>query len=118
MLPTTVTIMGIDIQVLRPEEIVVEGESVLGSYDEDQQAIEVQASLKESDAMSTLVHEMAHAWLRLSSMTEVLNLDEQREEGLVLSFERHFMPAIAKVLGSSIDKSKRKTKLAAKRGKK
>lgn len=122
MLPESVTIMGVNITVKRPRELESEGASILGSYDIDTHTIEVVAHLEHKEALSTLIHEMTHAWLRLSSLTDLLELTENTEEGVVLSFERHFLPAIASALCSDMltcaTKSKKAAKQKAKRDKK
>lgn len=118
MLPTKVTIIGETFEVRRPKTIMVDGEASDGSYDYESRVIEVEEGLEDHKAMSTLLHEMAHAWLDVSSLSNILDLSAEREEGLVLAIERQFLPAVAQVLGSAMLTPARDKKKAAKRRRK
>lgn len=118
MLPTKVTILGETFQVKRPQSITVDGDEADGAFDYETRVIEVSAVLDDHVAMSVLLHEMAHAWLDVSSMAGMLGLSEEREEALVLAIERQFLPAVAVVLGSKLLVSERDKKKAAKRKRK
>jgi hypothetical protein len=119
MLPTTVTLMGIEVKIQRPDKVMIDGDDTsVGSYDGDANTIEVLAGLDDKTALSTLAHEMCHAWLRLACMTDALDLNENREEALVLSFETHFLPVLIKLLGAETVSVAKQNKKAAKRGKK
>lgn len=101
MIPKQVTIMGTVFTIDVGDVISVDGTEVDGSMCEETSNIEISSKLKPHEAMSTLIHEMAHGWLKLSALTNLLDLSPEREEGLVLSFERQFLPVIAKVLGTT-----------------
>jgi Zn-dependent peptidase ImmA (M78 family) len=118
MLPTRVTILGEVFEVQRPKTIIVEGEDADGFFDYEMRVIGVVAGLGEREAMSTLLHEMAHAWLDVSSFGLILSLSSEREEALVLAIERQFLPVVAQVLGSSLLTPARDKKKAAKRRRK
>ena len=116
MLPTTVTIMGTVFTIEVLDLVTVDGVEVDGSMCEETSNIEISSKLEPHEAMSTLIHEMAHGWLKLSALTHLLDLSPEREEGLILSFERQFLPVIAKVLGTTaLNPPKRVTKKAAKK---
>lgn len=97
---------------------MADGEAADGSFDYESRVIEVVAGLQDHEATSTLLHEMAHAWLDVSSFGLVLSLSAEREEALVLAIERQFLPAVAQVLGSSLLTPARDKKKAAKRRRK
>lgn len=118
MLPTKVTILGETFEVKRPKSILVDGEESDGSFEYDTRIIEVAAGLDDHKAVSALLHEMAHAWLDVSSLSNILDLSTEREEGLVLAIERQFLPAVAQVLGSTLLTPARDKKKAAKRRRK
>jgi Zn-dependent peptidase ImmA (M78 family) len=101
-LPSSVKIMGETFTIRLSESIEVDGEPAHGSFDYDKHEIEVDANLEPHKAMSTLIHEMAHAWLDASSIAKFLGMDEEKEEGFILAFERQFLPAIAEVLSSTL----------------
>ena len=123
MLPQEITILGETFKINRPTEIFVDGEHAVGAFDYQTRVIEVLSTLPDHEAISTLLHEALHCWLDISSINNLLGLDETREEGLVLALERQFMPTVASILGSSLlsppkPPKKRAAKAKAPRGRK
>lgn len=114
MLPKYVTILGETFNIMRPKDLQLDGDDAQGTYDYGTRVICVKDGLEEREAVSTLIHEMTHAWLDASSISSLLSLSDEQEEGLVLALERQFMPVVAEMLGSDLLTPKSQKKRAAK----
>ena len=92
-IPRKVKIAGIDVQVQ-----FADMEGKWGDFDQDKCIIRLCKTLKEKPQMAkiTLLHEMAHASLRLTGVNECMEGDV--EEAVVRNFEQILFPAIEKLL--------------------
>ena len=93
-IPKKVTVAGV---VLRVEWADMEGK--WGDYDNDKHLIRLSKSLKKEKpdmAVATLLHEMVHASLRLTGVSEVLGDDN--EEAVAVNIECIYLPAVEKLL--------------------
>jgi len=90
--PTSVMILGTKFRIEYPEIIQDESEQVCGSMTGDERLIKI--SLKENPTElqlhSSLVHEIVHACLYVSGLSQVL--DDKLEEAVVVALEHGIGP--------------------------
>jgi hypothetical protein len=100
--PASVKIMGSTVKIKAVDKIVIEGDdNFVGCYNHAQNTVELDATLDAREAVSTLCHELMHAWLHLSGNNELWGADERIEETLVWSMEHHLLPVIWDLAKSS-----------------
>lgn len=93
--PDHIMIMGTKVKIQTLDKVTAPGDDeYCGAFVHASNTVELEAGNSDRETLSTLCHELAHAWLHISGVNELWGADAKMEETLVWSLEHHLMPVI------------------------